>query len=190
MCGPALPIISLAMTAVSTVVGMQSAQAQAKAQSDTYEYQAKVAENNARIAGKQAESQAVTGAQKAQLQFTKDMRIKASQAAAFSANGMDIGAAGSPLDVLSDTARISQLDKANLEYDAGQNTWAYKNQANDYVNQASLNRVGAQNALIAGRNNSTAVMLTGLSSMAGSAYKMNSEGAFSTKTAKVPKAGG
>ena len=173
MCGP---IASLAATAVGTLVSMAGANYSAQAQANQYRYQQEVANNNAAIADKQAETAAMSGAQKAQLQFMKEMRIKSSQAAGFSANGLDIGA-GSPLDVLTDTERIAQLDKANLEYDSANNVWAIKNQANDYRNQAALYGDASNNSLIAGRYSMMGSLLSGVSSYAKdwSVFKKNGQ---------------
>lgn len=133
------------------IASLLSAQ-KSQAEIDAAEYNAIVSDNNRRMAEASAESAAVSGASKAGVEFQRQQRLRATQAAAFSANGMDIGA-GSPLDVLSDSARVAWLDKSLGEYDAANNVWSFKNQSNDYSAQAALQRMSRDSSLTA-RNNS------------------------------------
>lgn len=132
------------------IASLLSAQ-KSQAEMDALEYNAMVADNNQKLALKSAESAMISGANKAQLEFQRTWKIRSTQAAAMSANGMDIGA-GSPLDVLTDSARVAYLDKALGEYDAANNTWAFKNQANDYSAQSALLRMQRDNAAMARDN--------------------------------------
>jgi len=178
MCSP---FASMALTGLSTISGMQSASNQASAQQAQYNYQAQVADQNVKLAQQQAESNAVAGAQKAQQVYQRSQQIKAQQSVAYSANGLDISA-GSPLDILSDTERLGQLDKANTLYDSANNTWAIQNQEVNYQNQAMYARNSAENAGIAGKNNSMAMLLNGVSSIAGQYNQYQQSGALTNKT--------
>ena len=156
----------MAVTAVGAIQQAQAATAQGN-------YQAQVADNNSKLATQQAQSNANTGAQEAQLVLERARQVKGQQAVAFSANGLDIGA-GSPLDVLSGTERMGQLDKANTQFNSAQNTWALQNQANDYTNQASGYRSAA-------KNNAMTSLLTGASQMAGQYSGYQTTGAMGKK---------
>lgn len=171
-------VLSMGLTALGTYQNYQAANAQADAQAKQYEYQAQVAEQNAALANRQAESNAESGAMKAQQVLQRAKQVKAAQAAAYSANGVDVSS-GSALDILSDTEAQGQLDKANMLYDAANNTWSLQSQAVNYQNQAAANRSSANNAREAGKMNSMSALLTGVSSLAGQYNSFSNTGAIS-----------
>lgn len=163
------PVAAMVLTAAGTVSQMQSASAQAN-------YQAQVADNNAKLATAQAVSNAEAGSQEAQRTLQRAKAFKSQQNASMGTNGID-SASGSPLDVLTNTERMGQLDKANVLYNTAQNTWALQNQANDYTNQASAYRT-------AGKNNRNTALLNGVSKLSSQYSGYEESGAFSKKKVK------
>jgi hypothetical protein len=167
----------MGLTAFGTYQNYQAANAQADAQAKNYEYQAQVAEQNARLANRQAESNAEAGAMKAAQVLQRARQVKATQAAAYSANGVDISS-GSALDILSDTEAQGKLDQAQTLYDAANNTWSLQTQATNYENQASADRASASNARSAGKMNAMSALLTGVSSLASQYSSFKNSGAI------------
>ena len=93
----------------STVLGTVSSVQQGKQQQAMYNYQAKVAEENAKIANKNAATERQTGIEEARLQRMKTLQAVGSQQAAMAANGMDV-TQGTSLDIIEDTAAMSNAD--------------------------------------------------------------------------------
>jgi hypothetical protein len=122
------------------------------------DYAAGVAERNAAISNAQAENALYQGADEERQIRQRTRQLAATQKAAMSANGVDISG-GSPLAVLSDTAYLGELDAQTSRYNTAQNVWSYRNQANDYMNQASAARAYGKNA-------KSAALLNGLTSVA------------------------
>lgn len=114
-----------------------SAQAQGRAQAANAAaalYNAQLAEQNAVIT-RQQETFAVESQQRAAA------RTIGAMVAGYGASGVQMDT-GSPLDVLADSVRTSELDKLTLQYN-------YELRARDYENQAALDRMNAANGLAA-----------------------------------------
>lgn len=154
-----------ALTAVGTVVSMAAANQQAKATAAAYNSQAEADEANARIAQQQAKDTLERGQAQEEEQRQKATRFKAQQKAAFAATGLD-STSGSPLDVLTDTEHVSEMDAANIRYNAGQESLGFRQQANNYLYQAGGNRAAASNAMKAGRMQMAATLIGGATTMA------------------------
>lgn len=182
------PQVAIGLTALGTYQNYQAANAQADAQAQAYEAQSKVAEQNAALANRQAESNAEAGAMKAAQILQRARQVKASQAAAYSANGVDIST-GSALDVLSDTEAQGKLDQANALYDAATNTWSLQAQATNYQNQANAYKSSANNAREAGKMNAMTSLLTGASALATQYNSFKNTGALEQKPAATNPTG-
>ena len=76
-------------TIASTALGTVSSVQQGKQQQAMYNYQAKVAEENAKIAQKNAATERQTGIEEARLQRIKTLQAGGRQQAAMVANGID-----------------------------------------------------------------------------------------------------
>ncbi len=148
MCGPDF---SIGLTVLSTYQSMQAARANA-------DYQANVAEQNAKIAERQAIAAGVAGADEQRRIREHGRDVSAAQKVAFSANGLDIGA-GSPLQVLADTAYLSEMDAQTSRYNTAWKMWGLNEQARSYRDQAAAARAEGSNA-------AKASLLTGISSIA------------------------
>jgi len=149
----------------SGVMGGISSYQQGKAQEAQYEYQAKVAQENARIAQNNANLERQQGIEEARLQRMKSIQAVGKQQAAMAANGLDI-TQGTPLDVIEDTAAMGELDSLQTRYNYERKALSYESQANNFNNQANLDYFAAQNAYSAGRTKAISAGLDGLASTA------------------------
>ena len=162
----------LAVAAVGTVAGVASgivggvsAYQQGKAQQAQAEYQAKVAEDNAKIAQQNASNARQEGIEESRMQRMKTIQAVSSQQASMAANGLDI-TQGTPLDVIEDTATMGELDALTTQYNAETKAQAYEQQANNFSNQANLDRIAGRNAMQAGKMTALSSGLNTISSTA------------------------
>lgn len=107
--------LAAAASAVSGVIGALGAIQAANAQAAAAEYNAKIQERNAIIAD-QNRKQAVETSEIAATDKRRDnRRVLAAMRAAYGTSGLDL--AGSPLDVLEDTAVEQELDVQRIRYE-------------------------------------------------------------------------
>ena len=143
------------------VVGGVSSYQQGKAQQAQYNYQAKVNEENARIAQENANVQRQQGIEEARLQRIKAASTIGSQKAAMAANGVDV-TQGTSLDVIADTAAMGELDALQTQYNYEAKARGYEAQAGNFQNQANLDVISGKNAYQAGKINAITTGLGGL----------------------------
>lgn len=172
---------SMALGAASTVMGAFGARAAGQAQAANYNFQAAVADMNARTAQAQAESIATAGANKASLTLQHERQVEGAQRAQLSANHLDIQA-GTPLDLLADTNKMAQLDRANILYDAQNNIFAVRSQEQSDIAQGIMDRAGASEATTAGNMGAVSALLTGSSKLANQYSAFQSTGAIGSTT--------
>lgn len=120
-----------------------------RAQANTDEYNAKVAQNNADA----IENQGTAVVEAQQRAF---MRTLGSMKAAMGGAGIDTSM-GSPLEVLADSVRSGTLDQLTTKYN-------YDVAATSQRDQAALDKLGARNARASGFFNALANGLSGMSS--------------------------
>lgn len=147
-----ITIASAVASVASGIVGGISSYQQGKAQQAQAEYQAKVAEDNARIAQQNASNVRQEGIEESRMQRMKTLQTVSSQQASMAANGLDISQ-GTPLDVIEDTATMGELDALTTQYNSETKAQAYEQQANNFNNQANLDRIAGRNAMQAGKMN-------------------------------------
>lgn len=126
--------LSAAASIASGVVGAMGAMQQGKAASDAANYQAQVADRNAKIARQQA-------AVEQDDQRRENMRQLGAIRAAYGGSGLEM--AGSPLDVLEDTSIEQELDVDRIGYRGTL-------RALGETDKANLARAEAENAKSAG----------------------------------------
>ena len=159
----------------STVLGTVSSVQQGKQQQAMYNYQAKVAEENAKIANKNAATERQTGIEEARLQRMKTLQAVGSQQAAMAANGMDV-TQGTSLDIIEDTAAMGELDALQIQTNYERKAQSYEAQANNFNNQASMDVIAGKNAYTAGQIKAVQTGLNGVSKTVGVASKWVSFG--------------
>jgi hypothetical protein len=148
MCGPG---VVMGLNALGTYQQIRAAKADAA-------YQASVANANATLAERQAVEAGKTGAYEQSQIRDKARKIEATQRAQIAASGLEL-AAGSPLNILADTAYQSEQDVQTSRHNTGMRMWELNNQANDY-------RAQAEAARRAGKNATRSLLLTGITSLA------------------------
>lgn len=154
----------------SGVIGGISSYQQGKQQQAMYNYQAKVAEENAKIANKNAATERQTGIEEARLQRMKTLQAVGSQQAAMAANGMDV-TQGTSLDIIEDTAAMGELDALQIQTNYERKAQSYEAQANNFNNQASMDVIAGKNAYTAGQIKAVQTGLNGVSKTVGVASK-------------------
>ncbi|MEO1192848.1 MAG: hypothetical protein AAFY02_13890 [Pseudomonadota bacterium] len=132
----------------------QGMQAQQAAQ-----FNARVAENNARLQDNLALDAARRGQIEEQRSLLDAGRLRSRQAAALAANGVDISS-GSPLQTLADTAALGRLDGLQVRANAEREVFSRQLAANDARVQASLNRAQGRSALTQSAFNAGGSLLT------------------------------
>lgn len=152
-----------------------------------YEYQAKVAENNAVMARWQAEDATKRGQTAVMSHQLKVAALRGTQRASLAARGVDIGE-GSALDILSGTDLMGTIDANTITDNAAKEAWAYRNQAANYTGNAALLKMRADNESPFGA--AAGSLLTGAGSVASSWYRMTQTGLFSTGSKSKPYATG
>lgn len=145
-------IASIAGTVVSVMGQMQAAESQAKMS----EYQAK----QSRIV---AEDALKRGVAEEQAQRRKTAALESRQRAVLAASNVDIGS-GSPLQILSDTAMLGELDAQTIRNNSEREAAQHRAQAGLYDMQAGAARQ-------AGMINAFGTALGGISSLADRWYR-------------------
>lgn len=120
----------MALSGLSSIAG-------SVAQKRQLQYQAQVAQNNARIANMNADYAARAGQQKEQSEAWKVRGLMGRQLAAQSANGLDVNS-GSPQDVRGSTAALGNLGIAAVRDNGTREYYGYKGQATNFMNDATL----------------------------------------------------
>ena len=147
--------------AASSAVGSYySSQAQASA----LEFQAGVAESNARLAEKSAQSVLLQGRQEANRIQLNTAQLRGTQRAGLAANGVDLGE-GSAARTLTQTEVMGKIDADNATANAVRAAWGYRTQATNYQNAALFSSAGAE---------SHTATAAGFSSLLGSASSVSS----------------
>lgn len=152
------------------VVGGVSSYQQGKAQQAQYNYQAKVNEENAKIAQENANVQRQQGIEEARLQRMKAIKTIGSQQTAMAANGVDV-TQGTAVDVIADTAAMGELDALQTQYNYEMKARSYEAQAGNFQNQANLDVISGKNAYTAGKIGAVQSGLAGLQQTADVATK-------------------
>lgn len=153
-----------------SAIGAVSSYSQGKQQQAMYNYEAQVAEENAKIAQKNAATERQTGIEEARLQRMKTLQAIGSQKTAMAANNMDV-TQGTSLDIIQDTAAMGELDALQIETNYERKALAYEQQASNYSNQANLDVISGRNAYKTGKINAVTEGLNGVSKLGSVASK-------------------
>lgn len=156
-------------------IGAVSNYTQGKQQQAYYNYQAQVAQENAKIAEQNAAQERQSGIEEARMQRIKTLQAIGSQQTAMAANGMDV-TSGTSLDIIEDTSAMGELDALSIQYNAEKKALAYEQQANNFQNQSNLDVISGKNAYSAGVMNAASSGLNGLGKLTGVAKKWSGFG--------------
>ena len=154
---PAIPIISLVASLAATAY---SAQAQSKAAS----FQNAIAKRNAEAQERAARDAQARGLNEGVRLAMAAGQVRGAARAGFGASGVEL-TSGSALDVLSDHAMFTELDKQTAKSNAEREAYGMRVQAGNYLAQGQAD-------LATGRNAAIGTVLSGVSSAAGNYYSM------------------
>ena len=138
-----------ALSYQASKVQQAGAEATAEANSNSANYAAKVAENNATAERQNAEHAVEAGQVKATNASIKNASTVARIGAGMAANGVDINT-GSSVDVQDSQRKTGVLDAETVLNNAQLEAYGYRTQATNYENQATLDKAQAGNAITAG----------------------------------------
>lgn len=141
--------LSIASGLAGGTVGTVSSIQQGKATQAQYDYQAKVAQNNAKIAEENARRTRQQGIEEERLQRIKTQRNVASQMSSMASNGIDV-TQGTAVDVLADTSAMGELDALQTRYNYEAKAQGYDVEAGNFKNQSNLDMLAGRNAYSAG----------------------------------------
>ena len=140
--------LSIVPVVVSGVLGAASSIYQGDRQAKMYGAQAQAAENNAKIAQRQAAESVSRGAREIQ-RFRRDAgQFQASQESALAASGVTLS--GSALNIMQDTAMGIEQDVETMRYNTLREKWGFDVQSVNFENEASAAMASAKNAKQAG----------------------------------------
>lgn len=114
-----------------------------KAQKDALKNQAKIAQQNATMSDIQARNTIDQGRNQAEDYQRNISAFRSSQINALADNGIDVSE-GSAVDILASTDMMAQADMDNIKYNAALQSWGYKVQETNYLNQKNSLNAQAQ----------------------------------------------
>jgi len=146
--------ISIGFTVLGGLNSMAGAQQSAQAESDAYNYQAQINLRNKQLADQDRNQALATAQLEAEDKRRENARKLSSIRASYGTTGLEL--AGSPLDVLADTAREMTLEERRIEYEGDIRYREGTIKMQGYQEEANMNLAAAGNAKQAGKNRSTA----------------------------------
>lgn len=175
MCGVAEA--GLALTALSTAASAYGMYQQGQAAQDQANYQAKIMDRNAQIAGMNAADAERRGQIEEKQLRLRTANIISDARSGLSGSGVVVDT-GSPLDIQTDTAAWGEYDVQTQRWNTAKEVWGIKNQAADYTAQSGLYRTAGANAASAGMTGAAGSLLSGAGTVADKWYKYRQQGAF------------
>jgi len=166
MCTPMLGMLFNFAGAMAQAQGQKHAAASKAAE---YEYQAKIDDNNTKVALWKAQDAKARGAKEEAAHRVKVAALKGRQRSALAASGVEVGS-GSALDILADTAALGELDALTIRSNAEREAYEHKVDASNLTANAGMKRMGAKNAIIAGNISAKTSLLSGAGSVASKWY--------------------
>ena len=153
----------------------------ARSQKQSLQFQADIAEINAKAYERSAQGELLAGQREEQKSRLATANLKGTQTARLAASGVDIGE-GSAARTLASTDIFGDIDANTIAANAVRSAWGYRMQGTNARNDALMKRAsaGAINPLLAAGTTA----LTGAAQVAGSWYSLNKAGAFDTP--KIP----
>ena len=103
---------------------------------------ADLAEINARMAERSAQSTLLAGQQQAGAASLRAGMLKSSQRASMAANGIDLGE-GNAAEILASTDLMKEIDMNTIEANAVRAAWGVRSQAMNFENEATMRRATA-----------------------------------------------
>lgn len=149
----------------------------AKSQQSSLDYQAAMAETNARMAEKSAQQEMYRGQREVAGLTLKAGHLKSAQRAGLAAAGIDLGE-GNALEILTSTDLMKEIDSNTASANAVRAAWGARTQGTNYQNDATTKRASADS--ISPMASAATSLLGSAGSIAASYYTMSKAGAFDT----------
>lgn len=146
MCGPALPLFGMAVSAAGSIFSGMSQAAGYKAQAESQRMQ--------------AQADANAGSYESARQIDKIARMQGQQVTAVAGMGVDL--AGSPMDVISDSRTEGEMDKAAIR-----SNWQQR--SNIATFQSKVSDMNAGSAMTGGFIGALAPIIKGAGKLTGTA---------------------
>lgn len=173
--------MSMAVTAITVqgagaVMGAFGARSAAQGQKTALAYKADIAEINAQMDERQAQSELLTAQRQESRVLLKGAQTKASQRVAMAANGIDLGGSDTAVRQLASTEFMRQSDALIIDSNAVQKAEALRMKEVNDMNDARMSRAAAD--AISPSMAFTSSLIQGVGSVASNWYMMNKLGAF------------
>lgn len=171
----AMGYASLASSIIGVIGDSMLAKTQAKAQKSQLQFQRDMAQINARINERTAQSVLDAGQKQIGRLTMRAGQVKSSQRVAMAANGISLDQ-GSAVEVQATTDMIKEIDSNTIEANAVRSAWGYRTNSVNYSNEALLSDASAKS--INPNQSASSTLLTGATGVAGNWYKMKQAGVF------------
>jgi len=166
MCTPMIGMMFNMLGAMAQAQGQRHA---GESKAAEYRYQAEIDENNRKVALWKAADAKARGAKEEAALRVKVAGLKGRQRSALAASGVEVGS-GSALDILGDTAALGELDALTIRSNAERESYEQNVVASNLKANAGMKRMGADNAIIAGKIGARTSLLAGAGSVASKWY--------------------
>jgi len=172
-----LAAISIAAGVAGAGIGAYGAYAKGKAGSETYTYQAAVAQNNQAIAKRNAQYQLAAGESEAEIAGIKERQQMGATKAGQSARGLDVNT-GSNADIQEGEAKIASFEQMMIRHNAARKAYGAELEGYQQGVQSTLDLKAAKQARTAGDIDIASSLVGGASSVSDKWFKFSQAGAF------------
>lgn len=169
MCGPALPLVGIALSAISTGVSMYGQSQQASAQQNQMNYEAAIQRNNMIAANNAANTARADGDQQSAQEAIQGKQLIARQRATFAQNGSLVDT-GSALNITADSAEATKLNELTIKNNADRTAIGFENEGANFNAQSGLDTLAGQNAANAGTTGMFGTLVSGAGLVASKWY--------------------
>lgn len=166
MCGPA----GVFLQGLGALSSANAAKFSAASTQSQLNFQANLADINARLSETQAQQTLLAGQREEQKSRISTANLKGTQRAAMAANGIDLGV-GSAAQVLTSTDMLGEIDANTIQSNAIKSAWGYRTQGANQTAQATSSRAAA--SAISPSSAFTSSLLGGAGQVASSWYQYN-----------------
>lgn len=175
MCEPTTIMmgVSLAATAVGTMVSMQQQQAQGRALAQQAQYRAAVAQNNQVLAERAAQDAIQRGGVEESRSRMETNRLIGRQRAALAASGQVVDT-GSALSIVGDTAALGELDAQTIRSNAEREALGFRIKGMDFEAESALSQASGRQAVTDANFGSASTLLSGAGTVANRWYNFAS----------------
>lgn len=168
----ALQKLALGLQGVGAVSSTFAAYNRSKAEKYGYEFQSKLARNNAEISEWQADDAKRRGRREEDKLRMRAASIKGAQIARMAANGIDLSQ-GTALNILTDTDLLAESDVLLARDNTAREVWGFKQQGANY--RANADALKASADAVSPFSSAAGTLLTSAGSVAKSWYAMRTK---------------